>query len=198
MALACSQPQAAADAQATSAAEVGAAFDTAVFDSAGVAADSSDASKPQTASPDASPDAGLADAKAADGKPVTQDAVADSPAAETSACAVKPTLESLEKEYFAGSCAFSSCHSAAKHAGELVLEPGLSYANLIGIPALHPGAVNFVRVDPGKPDDSFLYIKVTQPQAGQGKLMPVGASEPVDADCGIAALKAWIAAGAKK
>ena len=156
--------------------------------------DSNDGSKPQTANPDAA----LADSKAPDVSPVSQDAVVDSTAPETAACTVKPTLESLEKKYFAGSCAFSSCHSAAKHAGELVLEPGLSYANLIGIPALHPGAVNFVRVEPGQPDNSFLYIKVTQPQAGQGKLMPVGASEPVDADCGIAALKAWIAAGAKK
>ncbi len=122
--------------------------------------------------------------------------VADAAAADAKPCQVKPTLASLEKEYFAASCAFGPCHSAAKHAGELVLEEGKSYGQLIGVQALHPGAAGFVRVEPGKPDDSFLYIKVTALQPGQGKLMPVGASEPVDADCGIAALKAWIAAGA--
>ncbi len=123
---------------------------------------------------------------------------ADAAVADVNPCKVKPTLASLEKEYFAASCAFGSCHSAAKHAGELVLEEGKSYAQLIGVQALHPGASGFVRVEPGKPDDSFLYLKVTHPQPGQGKLMPVGASEPVDADGGIAALKAWIAAGAPK
>lgn len=143
---------------------------------------------------------GLPDAAAAEtALPETVAAVPDSSttAVEISNCKVKPTLASLEKEYFGASCAFGSCHSAAKHAGELVLESGKSYQNLLNTPALHPGAGGWERVVPGKPDDSFLYVKVTQPQPGQGKLMPVGVSEPLDPDCAIAALKAWIAAGAK-
>ncbi|MBM4344545.1 MAG: hypothetical protein FJ100_14365 [Deltaproteobacteria bacterium] len=142
-----------------------------------------------------------ADSGSADGfAEATSNEVSPQDAAEAAAnpCNVKPTLASLEKDYFAASCAFGSCHSAAKHAGELVLEQGKSYAQLVGVQALHPGAAGFVRVEPGKPNDSFLVVKVTQPQPGQGKLMPVGATEPIDADCGIAALKAWIAAGAPK
>lgn len=136
-------------------------------------------------------------AEVAVGKDVAAaDAAPDVPAAKP--CNVKPTLKSLETSYFAASCNFSSCHSKAKHAGELVLEPGESYAQLVGTPALHPGASGWQRVVPGQPDESFLYVKVTAPQAGQGKLMPMGESEPVDPDCAIAALKAWIAAGAPK
>ncbi len=128
----------------------------------------------------------------------TADALVDAPRtpAETSKCTIKPTLASLEKDYFGASCAFGSCHSAAKKAGQLVLESGKSYAELVGVAALHPGASGWVRVLPGKPEDSFLFVKVTQPQSGQGKLMPMGVSEPLDADCAVAALKAWIAAGA--
>lgn len=109
------------------------------------------------------------------------------------ACNAKPELEWLEQEYFAGSCTFSSCHSAKKKAGGLVLEPGKARASLVGIPALNLGAKGQHRVKPGDPDGSYLLRRVSQDL--DGGLMPLGATEPVD-PCAIEALRKWIAAGA--
>lgn len=111
-------------------------------------------------------------------------------------CNVKPTLKSLEAEYFT-SCTFKGCHTTQKHAGSLDLSPGKAWAQLVNVAAFHDKAkaAGLIRVVPGDPEASFAYQKVHGPTAF-GALMPDKADAPVDPDCSIAALRAWIEAGA--
>lgn len=141
-----------------------------------IAADAADAGKAADA---AGPD-GAADVQA-DAGPV---------------CEILPTLTSLETGYFS-SCTFSSCHGAKKPAAALDLTPGHAYAQLLGVKASHAkaAAAGLVRVVAGQPDASFLYQKVVGP-VQFGKLMPEGEDTVVDPDCGVAALRQWIADGA--
>lgn len=123
-------------------------------------------------------------------------AAADATADTAPACNVAPTLASLEATYFANSCTFSSCHGTKKQGG-LSLLPGKAWASLVNVPAQNPGAGGRLRVVPGDAAGSFLVHKVRGPKPGEGDLMPPGETVPFDEACGIAALEAWIAAGAK-
>jgi hypothetical protein len=111
-------------------------------------------------------------------------------------CEVEPTIESLETNYFATSCALAgSCHKGPNPGGVLILDAGTAHANLVGVESmLAPGKQLVV---PGDPDASFLVHKVEGTMAeGEGTIMPQGAPSPIDPECRIAALRAWIAAGA--
>lgn len=130
--------------------------------------------------------------------PPAQDAGADiaADAAPADACKVLPTLASLEADYFAKSCAFSSCHSAKGKKGGLDLSVGHAWESLVDVDATKaPGKK---RVVPGEPDASFIVQKLEGPAAGEGKLMPEGSTEPFDPECRIHALREWVAAGAPK
>jgi len=105
-------------------------------------------------------------------------------------------LSSLEENYFQKSCALSaSCHSGGQPAGGLDLSIGNSYDALVNVPGVF--APQKMLVVPGDPDNSFLVQKVEAPEPGEGTLMPLGATEPMDPDCRIKALRDWIAAGAE-
>jgi len=135
---------------------------------------------------------------AAEPEDVTDTAIADAAGQLPVGCKVTAKLSVIENEYFGGSCAFSSCHSSKKKAGGLVLEVGKSHASLVNVLALQTKAANAgrKRVVPGNPDASYLVQRVAKPMAGEGALMPPGEKVPYDPDCGIAALRAWIVAGA--
>ena len=152
-------------------------------------------SAPATASPPAAakPDAGSAASVSDAGGTSGSDASADTAAA---ACNVKPTLASLSAEYFAGSCTFGKCHAPPSPAGGLDLSAGVAHAQLVGVVAHHPQAKGAVLVVPGQPEQSFLYQKVKGPVSA-GALMPLGETEPYDADCSVAMLRQWILDGAK-
>ena len=121
------------------------------------------------------------------------------------ACGIEPTIASLEENYFARSCTFSSCHGVMDETGEPRpaasapwLVPGKAHEALVGVIASNPdaAAAGKILVVPGDPDASFLVQKLEGPDPGEGALMPLGQSEPLDPDCSIAALRAWIEAGA--
>jgi hypothetical protein len=138
----------------------------------------------------ATSDAGQIDA-------VAGDSTLDATAADVAPCLVRPHLKSLEQKYFGNSCAFSSCHTTAKHAGGLDLSERHSFQQLVGVAAMDPGAAKagLLRVVPGKPEASFLFEKVHGP-VQFGVLMPLGTTEVIDPECSVKALKAWIEAGA--
>ncbi len=76
----------------------------------------------------------------------------------------------------------------------MALYPDAAYANLVGVKS---PATGLVRVDPGKPDSSYLIMKLEGTQlnkGGTGVRMPFGA-EPLPADT-IALIRSWIKAGA--
>jgi hypothetical protein len=91
-----------------------------------------------------------------------------------------------------------SCHSTFSQRGGLVLEPGKAYASLVGVIADNDRAkaLGLKRVNPGKPDSSFLMIKLTGPGPGEGDRMPDG-NNPLS-EKAITAIRTWIANGAKQ
>jgi hypothetical protein len=65
-----------------------------------------------------------------------------------------------------------SCHAAGS--GGLTMTNAMtSYDNLVGVPSVHDP--NTDRIEPGDPDNSFLYQKITATQAG---LSPTNAQMP--------------------
>jgi len=81
-----------------------------------------------------------------------------------------------------------ACHGAAGN-GNLDLRPGLAWDNLIGVAS---SGYAEVRVDPGNPEESLLYLKLTG-AAGAGPRMPAGGALEAAA---IESFRVWIQAGA--
>jgi hypothetical protein len=106
------------------------------------------------------------------------------------------TLADVQSQVFTPNCLTPFCHTASAQAGGLVLENGASAAALVNVPAVNFDAMNngLLRVAPGNPEASFLYIKLTAPTLPQGSRMPMG--QPPLADNLIALVRAWIEQGA--
>jgi len=106
-------------------------------------------------------------------------------------CDLVPTLSSLEDQYFGPSCTFSSCHDSDNPAGALDLTAGNSYDSLVGVASQSDSAA--LLVESGDPDASYVVMRA---EGTDGVFMPPGITEPLDPDCRIATLRAWILAGA--
>ena len=94
---------------------------------------------------------------------------------------------------FNGSC---TCHlmgdSGEMAAPFLTLNPGMSHAELVGVMS-EQAPLN--RIEPGSPDDSYLYLKVT------GNHLPIGSGNPMPqigvlGDAQVELIESWILAGA--
>lgn len=88
------------------------------------------------------------------------------------------------------------CHSADKHKGKLDLSEASAYKNLVNAPSDETPAM--MRVKPGDPEQSFLWLKVDH-RAKQGDGMPKGVfySKKLPQDQ-LDVIKNWIAQGAKE
>jgi hypothetical protein len=85
-----------------------------------------------------------------------------------------------------------SCHFAGN---DLVLNPDVSWTNLVGRPA--PESCGGVLVVPGDPGASYLYQKLTSPHPCSGTQMPAGEFGPAPLpDCVVGIVRDWIASGA--
>jgi hypothetical protein len=109
------------------------------------------------------------------------------------------TLSHLRGAVFVPACTFSSCHDAKSPAAGLDLQsPGLRDA-LLGHQVAAAGAPPLVV--PGDPDGSWMYRILSRcaPTDGAGDVVrPMPYNAPVLLpDAHVAALRAWIAAGAK-
>lgn len=109
----------------------------------------------------------------------------------TTAPVSAPTLSQLSREIFTPNCAFSGCHSGAGAAAGLSLAADRIGAQLIGVVSPVSGRK---RVDPGNPDGSYLLQKLRGDAGISGAQMPLG-DAPLSATQ-LAAIRAWIAAGA--
>ena len=102
----------------------------------------------------------------------------------------------IQKQTLNGSCARSSCHVGSSPKALLNLEMGKAYSQLMNNPIQNDAALKrYSRlVVPFKPDSSFLYIKLTNPKADEGELMPqrLGTLSKEE----IEAIKSWITRGA--
>jgi hypothetical protein len=150
------------------------------------------------ASEDTTTDTGV-DAAPADAlADMTADAVPDTPADGDGPgpipvdCELVPTLDSLQERYFTPSCTFSSCHDASNPAGGLDLSAGTTHDSLVEVTANKNGAETLIV--PGDPDGSYLVKRL---EGTLDNFMPSGATEPMDPECRIATLRAWILEGAQ-
>jgi hypothetical protein len=97
-----------------------------------------------------------------------------------------PELEALRTDIFTPSCTAPGCHAAADAAGGLNLEAADLEAELVGAPS---GTCDgWVRVIPGAPDESLLYLKISN-AAPCGAPMPPPAGLPNDQSLCV---RAWI------
>lgn len=109
---------------------------------------------------------------------------------------IEPRLSVIQQQIFGdgvrGSCALASCHGG--NAGGMNLSPGNSFKELV----LRKSQIDstLYRVNPGNPDSSVLYIKITMAQStGRfGSPMPQGG--PMLSEKEINAIRTWIANGA--
>ena len=106
------------------------------------------------------------------------------------------TYHEIQDYIFDKSCANSACHAAPASAGNLNLTYGLSYQDLVGRVPQNPAAAaaGMKLIDPGNPENSFLFTKLMDPTPEQGARMPFNAGTLHAGK--IDAIRTWIAAGA--
>jgi hypothetical protein len=122
------------------------------------------------------------------------------PCVDTPADAVaslEPTLTNVAANLFVPGCSFSSCHGGGGGAGGLNLDGSL-HAKLLGHTVV--GNTDLPLVDPGNPEGSWLYQRISQcqPQDKNGNVvthMPLNAPFLLDPGV-IATVRDWISAGA--
>ena len=104
-----------------------------------------------------------------------------------------PTLfEQVQTSVFRRHCAAAPCHDMVEPGGELSLTPNEAYGELVNVPAAQdPG---LLRVTPGDPSASYLWIKLGSGPFADGVRMPSG--EPTLPDEDLSLIREWIEAGA--
>jgi hypothetical protein len=107
-----------------------------------------------------------------------------------------PTYEAVYKEVLGPSCALMFCHGGAGAYLQLGT-PAMGYASLVDAPAGGPmcAPTGLKRVDPGHPETSLLYLKVTVPPCGVKMPLLYGYSGTLDPRQ-IDQIRSWIACGA--
>ena len=88
------------------------------------------------------------------------------------------------QDVFAASC---SCHMGGQYPN---LSPNAAYASIVGAAS----SSGLPLIDPGNPDNSYLYLKVTGTPGISGSRMPAGG--PYLTDAQLQAVAAWITRGA--
>ena len=108
---------------------------------------------------------------------------------------IEPKLSSIQREIFDESCDAPSCHGSGKK-GNLSLVAGNSFAQLVDVrsTADKKTAPPFLRVKPGSPDSSLLFVKIIAPDTNQGEVMPKGTDKLTQNN--IDAIRQWILNGA--
>ena len=96
---------------------------------------------------------------------------------------------------FTQRCALSRCHVGVSPAGDMNLEQGQAYGNIVDVTSSVP---SLKRVRPGLPDSSFLVHKIQGTQASVGGS---GLRMPADNCClsqdQIDLIRSWITMGAR-
>lgn len=114
-------------------------------------------------------------------------------ACRESGSAPPETFGDIQRQIFTPSCARGGCHDAASASEGLVLAAGSSYGELVGVPSNQ--APFRLRVDPGRPESSYLVMKLRGDSGIQGVRMPLDGPPFLDA-AELAAVEAWIRRGA--
>ena len=119
---------------------------------------------------------------------------------------VKPSFEIIQESILNTSCAISGCHASTTDPGfaqhGLLLTPGKSYANLVGVTPKNSAAaaMGMKLVKPSDLDNSFLIHKIAceanhhTTTANFGAKMPLGGNFLTKGQ--VAFIKEWVAKGA--
>ena len=97
------------------------------------------------------------------------------------------TLEAIQAAVFTPTCATAGCHTGDSPPEGLRLDEGFSFDNLVEVPSNE--VPELLRVDPGKPDESYLVQKI-EGTAAEGAQMPLG-GPPLDQNL-IDDIREWI------
>jgi hypothetical protein len=139
---------------------------------------------------DAAGDARAAEASGGDAR------VDDSSVGGDGAPTYAPTFSAIYDEILAQSCALAFCHAGADFL--TITSKDQAYGVLVNAQAKGPQCASsgLKLVDPGHPETSLLYLKVTSPPCGSKMpLLYGGASGSLD-PLQIDQIKTWIEAGA--
>lgn len=85
------------------------------------------------------------------------------------------TFSKVQRMVFSQACSFRTCHSTAGHKGNLVLESGKAYGNLVNVEPDNASARERLkkRVIPGNPQGSFIMDKLeARLESDEGDPMP--------------------------
>lgn len=111
------------------------------------------------------------------------------------------TFDRIQRQIFNQSCALSGCHDSQSRTGDLLLESGAAYTNLVDVApdnAAAAGAgwkrVHVLDATTGDPATSLLVQKLIAPPPGFGARMPFNAPKLDQAL--VAVVQLWVAAGA--
>lgn len=107
------------------------------------------------------------------------------------------TFDRIQKQIFNNNCAVSGCHDSQSRTGDMLLEVGASYTQIVGVTPHNATAagLGWDRIFPSDPTMSFLYHKITGDLgAGLGSRMPLGRA-PLSPNL-IEIVRLWIVAGA--
>lgn len=102
----------------------------------------------------------------------------------------------IQKRLITPTCGVSGCHGGDFPSALLDLTADSAYKSLMTHEIQNSVAIEKYRalVVPGKPDSSFLYIKITNPVAGEGDRMPQRLDKLPQNE--IDAIRSWISRGA--
>jgi hypothetical protein len=115
------------------------------------------------------------------------------PAAPPAPVSQALTFTQIQSQIFTSTCAKSGCHSGAAAAEGMVLSPGIAYASIVKVRSQEQP--QFLRVNPGNPEASYLLHKVRGDADITGSRMPQD-GPPFLTPQQIAGIEAWIQAGA--
>ena len=102
------------------------------------------------------------------------------------------TFTAVQQQIFSQSCAFSGCHGGSSPAEGLDLRQGAAYAEIVNVRSNQRSSLDLI--EPFEPEDSYLYLKVTDDSSISGSSMPRGG--PALSDALIDLLRDWIERGA--
>ncbi len=109
---------------------------------------------------------------------------------------LEDTFAAIQKQTIDRTCSIGGCHSGAMPKALLDLSTLKAYSSLMNNPIQNDAGKTRYRalIVPGKPDSSFLYIKITAPKSDEGVLMPERLGKIPDNE--IDAIRRWIEKGA--
>lgn len=106
-----------------------------------------------------------------------------------------PTFYAVYYEILRPTCGIPFCHLTPGYF--TVATPELAYQTLVNAPATSDAcrSTGLMRVAPGQPDQSLLYLKITNPPCGKQMPLSFGTSTPLDPRK-IEQIREWILRGA--